>query len=406
MTFLTWRLRRFVAAVACIACLPTQAHVDAAIVAADNASHSAYSAEAGGAWKGLNPTADENPTGADDGGMGFEPWNFRGGFHYPANSPYGRLNHFIDGVDFGASSFNQLGSPAFGLTNANVRLGGATAKATRAFESPLAVGDTVEFRFDNPLLQPFDSREPSGIIMRLTSGGGPVGTNVVERFGLFAASDFDNKQWAIADALGTHGTGVDTAQTASGAVFRFTLSANNAYELELLPRTGGPALATRSGTLGGEGAIDALEIVMYGQSSGNSGTLATGQSELFFDELAISNAIGGIAGDYNSDGTADGADFLLWQQTLGSATNLAADGSRNGVVDSDDLDIWKTVVQSALNAEVRLAFNAPEPRANIGLLALTAIAFHFWRGIFFRMEHCAWRQRCDCSQLADSGGAR
>src|SRR4051812_40263961 len=58
----------------------------AATVATDVASNSAYASETGGAWKGLNPTADENPAGSDDGGTGLKPWNFAGGFHYPAQS--------------------------------------------------------------------------------------------------------------------------------------------------------------------------------------------------------------------------------------------------------------------------------------------------------------------------------
>jgi hypothetical protein len=351
-------------------CLLPVAQLSAAVVAADSASDPTYSAEAAGAWAGLNPTADENPPGSDDGGVGFAPWNFRGGFHYPAQSPYGRLNHFIDGVDFAASSFNQLEAPSFALTNANAQQGGATAKATRAFTLPLAVGDVVEFRFDNPLLQPFDSREPSGIVMRLNSGGGPVGENVVERFGLFAASDFNNKQWAIADASGINGLGVDTAQTAAGAVFRFTLGAGDSYNFELLPLDEGPAFATRNGTLGQAGPIDALEIVMYGQGSGSGSSSATGERELFFDDLSITNAAASITGDYDSDGAVAGSDFLLWQQTVGSTTNLAADGSGNKVIDAADLQVWRGSfgpTSAVLSLGVSLT---PEPTSLSGAIAM------------------------------------
>src|SRR5262245_50317734 len=71
-----------------------------ATTASDAASGTAYAAESGGAWKGLYPTADENPPGTDNGGSGFNTWDFFGGFHQPQYSPYGRLNHFIAGVDF------------------------------------------------------------------------------------------------------------------------------------------------------------------------------------------------------------------------------------------------------------------------------------------------------------------
>ena len=50
-------------------------------VAADSASNIAYAPETGGAWKGLNSTAAENPPGSDNGGYGFQPWDFAGGYH-------------------------------------------------------------------------------------------------------------------------------------------------------------------------------------------------------------------------------------------------------------------------------------------------------------------------------------
>jgi hypothetical protein len=52
----------------------------------------------------------------------------------------------------------------------------------------------------------------------------------------------------------------------------------------------------------------------------------------------------GVQGDFDEDDDVDGADFLLWQRTLGStvATGSGADGSGNGVVGAEDLAIWKT----------------------------------------------------------------
>src|SRR5262245_56663730 len=88
-------------------------------VATDSAADSTYQSESGGAWKGLNSTAAENPPCDDNVGSAFLPWNFAGGFHDGAFSPYSNLNHFIDGADFLPSSFNNLGAPAFALTNAN-----------------------------------------------------------------------------------------------------------------------------------------------------------------------------------------------------------------------------------------------------------------------------------------------
>jgi hypothetical protein len=47
-------------------------------------------------------------------------------------------------------------------------------------------------------------------------------------------------------------------------------------------------------------------------------------------------------GDFNHDGTVDGADFVTWRNSLGQAgANLAADGNGNYLVDADDLFTWR-----------------------------------------------------------------
>jgi hypothetical protein len=343
----------------------------AATVASDAASNAAYTSEVGGAWKGVNPTADENPPGADNGGFGFQPWDFSGGFHYPSQSPYGRLNHFINGIDFAASSFNNLGAPTFALTNANVAFGGATSSARRPFQSPLAVGDSLSLRFDNPLLAPLHQQAPSGLIIRVNSG---TGAQSVERFALFASSDFNGGAWAASDSVGTTNLGVSTSATSQGAEFRFTLTAAQSYLFELRPLSGGNPLVSRSGNLAPStaGAIRSVDLVMYANGSGNgqtgSAAQPTGAREFFFNNLLITSP--GVAGDYDADGDVDGNDFLVWQRNLGSTTNLAADGSKNGVVDGADLTVWRGHFPSSTG----LAAAMPEPSAALlGTLAFCGI---------------------------------
>jgi hypothetical protein len=53
----------------------------------------------------------------------------------------------------------------------------------------------------------------------------------------------------------------------------------------------------------------------------------------------------GQSGDYQGDGVADGADFLVWQRLLGTSATPAgsgADGDSSGAVDAGDLAIWQT----------------------------------------------------------------
>jgi hypothetical protein len=47
-----------------------------------------------------------------------------------------------------------------------------------------------------------------------------------------------------------------------------------------------------------------------------------------------------LPSDTDFDADVDGADFLKWQRTFGSTTELLADGNGNGVVDSADLSVW------------------------------------------------------------------
>jgi hypothetical protein len=42
----------------------------------------------------------------------------------------------------------------------------------------------------------------------------------------------------------------------------------------------------------------------------------------------------------NRDGIVDTVDYTVWQDTLGSTTDLRADGDDDGVVDQDDYTIW------------------------------------------------------------------
>lgn len=46
-------------------------------------------------------------------------------------------------------------------------------------------------------------------------------------------------------------------------------------------------------------------------------------------------------GDYNHDGIANLADYVVWRNHLGSTMNLAADGSGNQVIDAADYTVWR-----------------------------------------------------------------
>lgn len=353
-----------------------------AVVASDSAADFQYFWQADGGWKGLHPTADENPPGMDNGGFGFLPWNFAGGYHQPQYSPYGRQNHFIDGSDFPASTYNDLDSPAFVLTNANFAFGGHTARATRPFASPLEVGDTFSLQFDNPMLMPLDGFAPAGFLIRLNSGGGPVisgsPTSGRERFGIAATSDFLSGRWFTSDLSGSKDTGLASSVTTSGAEFRFQLQTAESYVAEILRLDDGQVLFSQSGMLSAPatGAIDAIEILIYGNGSGNGmwgvGGLPTGEREFYFNNLRIERADSVLSGDYNRDGLVNAADYTVWRNALGQMVTpgMGADGNGDGTIDEFDYGVWKTNFGSTSGGTLAALVSVPEPKSVLLLLTI------------------------------------
>lgn len=77
--------------------------------------------------------------------------------------------------------------------------------------------------------------------------------------------------------------------------------------------------------------------------------------------------------DFNADGVVDGADFLVWQQNVGSTapdfSNASGDADLNGFVNDLDLNFWRLATQS--DAGVK---SVPEPVSNL-LLIVAMVAF-------------------------------
>ena len=287
------------------------------------------------------------------------------------------------------------------MTNANTALLGFTSRASRVFSQPLTIGSTFSVQFDNPILAPLTNNDQTGYIIRLNSGGGPEiasNPNVYERLGFFAEYGFDQGDWHLTDASGSNDTGLGSNATTSGAVFRVTLQSAESYLIEILPLAGGSPLYSATGDLAntGMGNIDTVEIVMFGNGSGNGLTgnsgRTTGQREFFFDKLSLNAPF--LAGDYNHDGTVNGPDYILWRATLNRsvANGTGADGNADGTVNQADYLIWRqhfgnSAAAAGSGANGFLA--VPEPEG-LTLIWCAALATSI---LCYRIPRCVIRLR-------------
>ena len=128
--------------------------------------------------------------------------------------------------------------------------------------------------------------------------------------------------------------------------------------LTLTVRSGTKVIAQQTAPLDEEIALDKVTRLTWGSSDGKSASinpiLAVIESDQSIDAATARGWVGAgvyemltyfaepMAGDFNSDGVVDLADFTLWRNTLGSeGIGLAADGNKNGVVDVADYVLWK-----------------------------------------------------------------
>jgi hypothetical protein len=90
-----------------------------------------------------------------------------------------------------------------------------------------------------------------------------------------------------------------------------------------------------------------------------SATIASAQ--LLVEGTALAPVIP-IAGDYNSDGTVDDSDMVLWRNTFGSSFDLRADGNGDGIVDAADFTAWRDQLPTSGAGSAAVA-GVPEPSA-------------------------------------------
>jgi hypothetical protein len=260
-------------------------------VASDNATNAPY---ANGWQEG------------DNGGSGFGPWSFAGSYNAPANSI-----HLINS----AHPENDLGqawtlSLDFDL-DPNDDVGFGLARAGRALNTPLQIGQTLSIVFDNPT----EHRFFKGYTLGLYSGNSNIYPQnedpPLERFAVWSYHDEpipeDRGQWRITPSANPHYIALFDEDTDAGARLDFTLTGLDSYSLKVTPLDQPANAFMTSGLLANRADFD--------------------------------NSSGGVA---------DGRDFLIWQRNFGrNPTNSPpgptfSDGDANGDtgVWVEDFPIW------------------------------------------------------------------
>jgi hypothetical protein len=356
--------------------LGESASLFAAVKAFDSASDAAYAApappEEPGAWKGTyagDPPLDENPPGMDNGGFGFQPWKFDGGY-YVLGEPYDNLNHFIDGVDFPTTAFNNLAGPTFGL--GNVDLGYAayiTSVAARPFAATMAVGDVFSADFDTPAEYVDLSPDDFGVAGYPFAIIGFHGANGDETFNIEAgsSSEFGDFPWRHDDATGDN---IDYGAAAGvGSIAPTATSDGSSLRLEVLSATTGRFtfdgvtldLQFQNGPPAG------VFFVLFDNDADDLGNgNPTGEHAFYFNNLKIESP--STPGDFDGDGDVDGADLTQWKGDFG--LNNMSDGDGDGDSDGADFLIWQSNVGTG--GTVGAAAAVPEA-ATLALAALAAM---------------------------------
>jgi hypothetical protein len=82
-----------------------------------------------------------------------------------------------------------------------------------------------------------------------------------------------------------------------------------------------------------------------------------------------------VDADYNNNGRADAADFVLWRKTFGAAVarGTGADGNHSGIVDAEDYNLWRSQFGATSGSGAGSgAAPIPEP-ATISLVLTTVL---------------------------------
>jgi hypothetical protein len=226
----------------------------------------------------------------------------------------------------------------------------------------------------------------------------PLSPGRNRQFGSAAYDSQNDYQWGFFYDLGAWGHGFNQALMAhddefvgqEGGGVRFTMDDLLANDVDL---DGDPLVvvgeqvigAPQNGTLIYVEDFDGEITAVYTPNPGFTGvdalTYAATDGEFTSVATITFTVLPALAGDFDVDGDADGADFLAWQRGLGTttgATRSQGDANADGAVDGVDLDAWRqhfgqTLPAVAAIEPVLAAASAPAQTLGAHLSAVPSI---------------------------------
>ncbi len=87
------------------------------------------------------------------------------------------------------------------------------------------------------------------------------------------------------------------------------------------------------------------------------------------DLAKIPNLFARLPGDYNRDGVVNGADYIVWRNSMSGDIDLAADGNGDGMITAADYNIWRAHFGTTAASGSTLQQVVPEPSALLLFLA-------------------------------------
>jgi hypothetical protein len=276
------------------------------------------------------------------------------------------VNHFIDGVDFPTTAFNNLGAPAFGLGNVASLGGGGmpegiTAVAERPFTEPLAVGDVFSAEFDTPA--EYDDYSAMGFPFAIIGFKDAAGA---ETFNIEGGSSvpFGNFDWRYDDANVSNGNfGMDAG---GSSIAPTDTSDGSSFSLEVINDTTGRfTFDGVSLDITFQAGLPKSVFFTLFQNNAEDDTMGnpTGEHAFYFDNLRIERPAAGNPGDYNGNGTVDAADYVVWRD----GGPLMNEGASTGMVDVEDYNFWRARFGATSGSGSIAA--VPEPGSALLLLA-------------------------------------